>query len=242
MNRSEDNKPDNDTEWFKCLSCGFVAYGDDPEKAKSSKCLGCGKIMGLSTKKPPKFLNSKPLMIECAKCHHHYSPRASACPKCGFEKQSTCVICSKKIPTISKICPYCADPKPFTKEEHSPPEVITRYDETNQANKKSNPKIPKHVTKTSGLKKNAQGSHNSPRLDQDQSNINAESYLKQNQIVQETEDKTVIKRILITVPFVLFIMLIVGAVQELMQPGLLRGAIIVICFLSIFKFWGWIKN
>lgn len=63
-----------------------------------------------------------------------------------------------------------------------------------------------------------------------------------NQIAKEVEGKTVIKRILITAPFVLFIMLIVGVVKEQMQPGLLRGAVIVICFLSIFKFWGWIKD
>lgn len=171
MDVSNKSKAENDSEWFKCLSCGFVAYGDDPEKAKNSKCLGCGKIMGLSTKESPRFLKNKPLMIECTKCHNHYSHRASECPKCGFKKHSTCVICSKKIPTTSKICPYCADPKPFTKEEHSPPEVITRYDETNQVNKNSDIKSLKHVTKASGLKKNPQGLHNSSRLDQDQSNI-----------------------------------------------------------------------
>ena len=171
MNLSDDNKTANDTEWFKCLSCGFVAYGDDTEKAKSSKCLGCGKIMGLSTKKAPKFLKNKPQLIECVKCHNHYSHRASACPKCGFEKQSTCVICSKKIPTTSKICPYCADPKPFIKKKQLPPEVTTRYGETNQTNKKSNSKSPKLATKASGLKKNIQDSQNSPRLDHDQSNM-----------------------------------------------------------------------
>lgn len=82
----------------------------------------------------------------------------------------------------------------------------------------------------------------SPFLAQNNNQKNSGSYSEQNQMIQETEDKTVIKCILITAPFVLFIMLIVGAVKELMQPGLLRGAIIVICFLSIFKFWGWIKN
>jgi len=56
----------------------------------------------------------------------------------------------------------------------------------------------------------------------------------QTHIVNETKSKTVIKRLLITAPFVLFIMLIVGAVKELMRSGLLRGVIIVLCFLSIF--------
>jgi len=65
---------------------------------------------------------------------------------------------------------------------------------------------------------------------------------QKEQTMHDGESKSVMKRILITAPFVLFIMLIVGAVKELMQPGLLRGVIIVICFLSIFKFWGWIKN
>jgi|GEM_PF-6048860 len=82
----------------------------------------------------------------------------------------------------------------------------------------------------------------SPFFIQNNNQKNPEIYSKDNQIFQETEGKTVIKRILITAPFVLFIMLIVGAVKELMQPGLLRGVIIVICFMSIFKFWGWIKN
>jgi hypothetical protein len=62
------------------------------------------------------------------------------------------------------------------------------------------------------------------------------------QTTHDGEGKSVMKRILITALFVLFIMLINGAVKELMQPGLLRGMIIVICFLSIFKFWGWIKD
>lgn len=82
----------------------------------------------------------------------------------------------------------------------------------------------------------------SPFFIQNNNQNNSETNSKYNQIGQEAEGKTGIKRILITAPFVLFIILIVGAVKELMQPGFLRGVIIVICFLSIFKFWGWIKN
>jgi len=82
----------------------------------------------------------------------------------------------------------------------------------------------------------------SPFFIQNINEKNSETNSLHNQIIKEAEGKTVIKRILITAPFVLFIMLIVGAVKELMQPGLLRGVVIVICFLSIFKFWGWIKD
>lgn len=31
---------------FKCKTCGFIVFGDDPAKAKNKKCLGCGNIMG----------------------------------------------------------------------------------------------------------------------------------------------------------------------------------------------------
>ncbi len=41
----ENDKITNE-EWFKCKTCGFVAFGDDPSIAKNRKCLGCGKIMG----------------------------------------------------------------------------------------------------------------------------------------------------------------------------------------------------
>lgn len=64
----------------------------------------------------------------------------------------------------------------------------------------------------------------------------------QPHIVQAPEGRTVIKRILITIPFLLFIALIVGVIKEVMESGLLRGVIIIVCFLSIFKFWGWIKD
>ena len=54
--------------------------------------------------------------------------------------------------------------------------------------------------------------------------------------------RTIIKRILLTIPFVLFITLIVGIIKELMEPGVIRAIIIISCFLSVFKFWSWLKN
>jgi len=82
----------------------------------------------------------------------------------------------------------------------------------------------------------------SPFYVQNNNQENPEKIATNYQTTHDGEGKSVMKRILITAPFVLFIMLIIGAVKELMQPGLLRGMIIVICFLSIFKFWGWIKD
>ncbi len=36
----------NEANNFKCKTCGFIAFGDDPFIAKHKKCLGCGNIMG----------------------------------------------------------------------------------------------------------------------------------------------------------------------------------------------------
>lgn len=63
----------------------------------------------------------------------------------------------------------------------------------------------------------------------------------QPHIVQSHEGRTIIKRILITMPFVLLIALLVGVIKELIAPGLLRWIIITFSFLSIYKFWSWSK-
>ena len=40
------NNKKNKANNFKCKTCGFIAFGDDPFIAKHEKCLGCGNIMG----------------------------------------------------------------------------------------------------------------------------------------------------------------------------------------------------
>jgi hypothetical protein len=98
---------------FKCKTCGFIAFGDDPSTAKHQKCLGCGNIMGDEPIKKQPSSASDSLLETCQNCKHQFSQRASKCPKCQKERTSPCFVCKKQIPQSSKYCPECGDPVPF---------------------------------------------------------------------------------------------------------------------------------
>lgn len=92
----------------KCKTCGFVAFGGDPNRAGKEKCLSCGNIRGVEP------LNS---LVDCEGCGRKISNNALKCPKCGWIRTSVCQVCSKGIPLDSPSCPECGDPKPFAIKE-----------------------------------------------------------------------------------------------------------------------------
>jgi len=55
-------------------------------------------------------------------------------------------------------------------------------------------------------------------------------------------EKSLIKPVLLTVAFGILVTLLIGIIKESMPPGFPRAIIIIVCFLSIYKFWGWVKN
>ena len=102
---------------FKCRTCGFVAFGEDPSTAKYNECLGCGNIMGddPAEKQDEQSASSSEvrLLESCNNCKHHFSTRASICPKCNHERTSECFVCKNQIAKSSTRCPECGDPNPF---------------------------------------------------------------------------------------------------------------------------------
>lgn len=142
-------------DYFKCNTCGFVAFGEDPAIAEETICLGCGSIMG---EDPPTKRSASPnaalgykqnessmrmdvdegntkktLLVTCESCSQKFSKRAEACPKCGWKLQITCQICHQKIPLDSTICPECGDPSPFGLQEN------LRIEKLSDATIKDNP-------------------------------------------------------------------------------------------------------
>ncbi len=61
---TENNESEDDSPWFKCKSCGFIAYGTDPDESRSSKCIGCGNIMGEYPKNDQSSRNENELLID----------------------------------------------------------------------------------------------------------------------------------------------------------------------------------
>jgi len=76
----------------------------------------------------------------------------------------------------------------------------------------------------------------SPFSAQENKQVEGEYILKQH------GDNNVIMSILIAIPCFIFIALFVSAVNDLMDPSLLRLAIILLAFYSTFKSWEWLKN
>jgi len=55
-------------------------------------------------------------------------------------------------------------------------------------------------------------------------------------------EKSLVKPVLLTIAFGILVTLLIGITKESMPPGFPRAIIIIVCFLSIYKFWGWVKN
>jgi hypothetical protein len=55
-------------------------------------------------------------------------------------------------------------------------------------------------------------------------------------------EKSLIKPVLLTTAFMIPVALLIGILKESMSPGFPRAIIIIVCFLSIYKFWRWVKG
>ena len=114
----EDEEITKDGE-YRCQTCGFIAFGDDPEIVKYEKCLGCGEIMGEGETLKQAPSNDDSLLETCQHCEQQISKRASICPKCNKERTAECSVCKNQISQSSILCPECGDPEPFSEHTFS---------------------------------------------------------------------------------------------------------------------------
>ncbi|MDZ7640644.1 MAG: hypothetical protein U5J62_01250 [Desulfurivibrio sp.] len=104
----------------KCPKCGGVTVPDiEKDVASNVQVEDCKEKMINS--------NSAENLMTCKSCHHKFSKRAKACPKCGCKPKLMCQICHKEIPSDSTICPECGDPEPFTGANFQRDEEISDF-------------------------------------------------------------------------------------------------------------------